>query len=314
MGAGKSSARMGAGVVDLGHLHTLRLSEHLLGFYDGRVPGLRFATGPNWVDDGALSLGVCTYALVDGSDAIVYDTHISAAHGAWIRRALEGLGVRRMVVVLSHWHLDHVAGTAAFADCEIVASRLTAERLAARRGAIEAGTLEGPPGISPLVLPTTVFEGQTELTVGGLRAELLQFDIHSADGTALSIARDGMLLAGDMLEDTVTYVSEPERLEANIVELDRLRLLKAWRIYPDHGSERVIAAGGYGQGLVQATQRYLRDLLRVSEAPAPADVDLRTFVADSLAAGWVTYYEPYERVHRRNIAEMLGRQPAGAAP
>lgn len=300
--------------MNLEHLRTLRPSEHLLGFYDGRVPGLRFAAGPNWVDDGALSLGVCSYALIDGPDAIVYDTHISAAHGASIRRTLEGLGVRHMVVVLSHWHLDHVAGTAAFADCEIVASRLAGERLASQRGAIEAGTLEGPPAISPLVLPTTVFEAQTELVVGKLRADLVQFDIHTSDGTALHIPQEGLLLAGDMLEDTVTYVSEPERLEPNIDELDRLRLLKARHIYPDHGSERVIAASGYGDGLLQATQRYLRDLLRLTEAPARADVDLRTFVADSLAAGWLTYYEPYERVHRSNVAEVLGRRADAAVP
>ena len=117
--------------------------------------------------------------------------------------------MRRIVVVLSHWHLDHVAGTAAFADCEIVASRLTGERLARQRSAIEGGTLEGPPAISPLILPSTVFDGRTELAVGKLRADLVQFDIHSADGTALHIPGEGLLLAGDMLEDTATYVSEP---------------------------------------------------------------------------------------------------------
>ena len=31
-------------------------------------------------------------------------------------------GVRRFTVVLSHWHLDHVAGTEAFADCQIIAN------------------------------------------------------------------------------------------------------------------------------------------------------------------------------------------------
>jgi cyclase len=290
--------------VNTDHVRTLRLSADLLGFYDGRVAGWRFAPGPNWVDDGALSLGVCSYALIDGGDAIVFDTHVSAAHGHLIRRTLEELGVRRIVVVLSHWHLDHVAGTAAFEDCEIVASRLTAERLTRRRNAIEAGTLEGPPPISPLVLPTTTFEGQTRVAAGSLQADLVQFDIHSADGTALHIPAEGMLLAGDMIEDTVTYISEPERLEANLAELARLRDLRARRIYPNHGNESVIATGGYGDGLIAATERYIGDLLRLREEPTPADLDLRTFVADSLAAGWLTYYEPYERVHRSNLAEV----------
>ena len=67
--------------MSLEHARVLRLSERLLGFYDGRVAGDRFAPQSNWVDDGALSLGICSYALVDGADAIVYDTHVSAAHG-----------------------------------------------------------------------------------------------------------------------------------------------------------------------------------------------------------------------------------------
>jgi glyoxylase-like metal-dependent hydrolase (beta-lactamase superfamily II) len=292
--------------VNLEHVRVLRPSEHLLGFYDGRVAGERFAPGPNWVDDGALSLGVCSYALIDGADAIVFDTHISAAHGMLIRRTLEGLGVRRMVVVLSHSHLDHVAGTAAFADCEIVSSRLTAERLTGHREAIEDGTFKGLPAISPLTLPTTVFDGQTSLSAGKLHADLVQFEIHSADGTALRVADEGLLLVGDMLEDTATYVSEAERLETHLHELERLRRIGAQHIYPDHGNESAIAAGGYGDGLIQATQRYVRDLLRVREEPALADLDLRSFVADSLEARWLTYYEPYERVHRSNLAKVTG--------
>ena len=139
--------------MDTSHMRTLRISPHLLGFYEGRVAGQTFADGPNWVDDGALELGVCSYALVDGTEALVFDTHITADHGRFVRRTLEAMGVRHITVVLSHWHLDHVAGTVAFADCEIVAGRLTGERLAQHRFAIEAGTLDGPPAVSPSCCP-----------------------------------------------------------------------------------------------------------------------------------------------------------------
>jgi glyoxylase-like metal-dependent hydrolase (beta-lactamase superfamily II) len=291
--------------MDLQHLRVLRLSNNLIGFYDGRIPGLRYAPGPNWVDDGALTLGICSYALVDGSDAIVYDTHISVEHAAAIRRALERLGARHIVVVLSHWHLDHVAGNEAFADCEIVASRLTGDVLTRERAAIEAGTSgEGPPAISPLVPPTTVFEGQTSFAAGRLQVTALQFDIHTADGVVLHLPNEGLLLAGDTLEDTVTYVSEPESLDTHLGELERLRRLKAARIYPNHGSPRVLVTSGYSEGLIRATQQYTRDLLRVLRDPNLAALDLRAFVADSLNAGWITYFEPYERVHESNLAEV----------
>ena len=117
----------------------LRLGANLLGFYEGRTPGVGDDPAASWVEDGALSLGICSYALLDGTDAIVYDTHVSVDRAGAIRDTLEGLGARRIRVVLSHWHLDHVAGTEAFADCEIIANRLTAERLAEHRAAIEAG-------------------------------------------------------------------------------------------------------------------------------------------------------------------------------
>lgn len=289
----------------LEHLRTLHLTDNLIGFYDGRVPGQRFLAAENWVDDGALELGVCSYAIVDAGEALVYDTHISVPHAAAVRRALEGLGATRITVLLSHSHLDHIAGTEAFSDCEILANELTAERLAAGRAAIEAGTQSGPPAIDPLVLPTATFDRETTLEVGSLAVELVQFDIHSRDGTVLRVASEGIVLAGDTLEDTVTYVSEPEGLPTHLSELERLRAFAAGcRIYPNHGSVESIAGGGYADTFITATEEYVTGLLRHARDPRPDDGDLRTFLAGPLAAGWVTYFAPYERVHASNLAAV----------
>lgn len=55
------------------------------------------ADGPNWVDDGALSLGIASlYALVVRDRAIVYDTHVSPAHGRVIRAELERRGIKKI--------------------------------------------------------------------------------------------------------------------------------------------------------------------------------------------------------------------------
>src|SRR6186713_2664011 len=129
------------------HLRILHPAAGIVAFYDGRVDGYRFAPEPNWVDDGALSLGIASYALVAGDEALIYDTHVSVPYAQLIRDSLEASGVRKFTVVLSHWHLDHVAGTAAFADCEIIANRRTAAHLQRHKAAIEAGTHDGPPGI-----------------------------------------------------------------------------------------------------------------------------------------------------------------------
>jgi cyclase len=221
------------------NLHVLRPREHLLGFYEGRGPTTAVVP-ETWVDDGALSLGVCSYALVDGSEAIVYDTHVSVDRAQAIREALEQLGVRQIRVVLSHWHLDHIAGNEAFADCEIIANRATAELLAEHCDAIEAGTCEGPPAIAPLVMPTTLFDERMQLTTQHLRVELVHLDIHSRDATVLQLPDQGLLLAGDTLEDTVTYVSEADGLERHLDGLERLRSLADDRIFPNHGSRERI--------------------------------------------------------------------------
>ena len=76
------------------HLRILQPHPGIWAYYDGRVAGHRFLAGPNWVDDGASSLGIASYAIVEGDQALVYDTHVSQAHGAAIRSHLEGLGVR----------------------------------------------------------------------------------------------------------------------------------------------------------------------------------------------------------------------------
>ena len=116
-------------------MRILSLNEHLFGFYDGRTPQRGRQVESSWVEDGALSLGICSYALVDGAEALVVDTGVSVDHGHAIRETLESRGVARITVVLSHWHLDHVAGNAAFSGCAIVASaaRRRCSRHAGRR-------------------------------------------------------------------------------------------------------------------------------------------------------------------------------------
>src|SRR4051794_12404177 len=92
---------------------TLRIFQpapNVVAFYDGRVPGTRaHSADPNWLDDGAFGLGVCTFAIVSGAEALIYDTHISLAHARRMRDTLSGRGVSRFRVVLSHWHRDHIA-------------------------------------------------------------------------------------------------------------------------------------------------------------------------------------------------------------
>jgi cyclase len=287
------------------HARVLRPTEGVYAFYDGRIESYRFAEGQNWVDEGALGLGIASYAVVSGDRALVYDTHTSIEHARFVRATLEAEGVQSLTVVLSHWHLDHVAGTEVFGDCEVISSERTAELLAGNAEAIERGELEGPPPIDPLILPTRTYSDRLELKVGETIAELIHVNIHSDDATVLWLPALRTLLCGDTMEDTITYVDEPKGFDAHLLGLAALRRLEPQRILPNHGDPEEIAGGGYSANLISATEQYIRVLRRMPDEPSLRDQSLREVVAEPLRAGWINYFEPYEEVHRENVATVL---------
>lgn len=287
------------------HLRVLEPGPGILAFYDGRVEGYRFDPNPNWVDDGALGLGIASFAILDSEEALVYDTGTTLEHGRFIREELDRRGATRTTVVLSHWHLDHVAGTEAFAGSPVLSGERTAEHLREKREEIEAGTLEGPPAISPLTLPTRTFAGRETLTVGDTSVELIPVNIHSDDQTVLWLPERRLLFCADAMEDTVTYVGEPDGLDAHLRDLERLAELRPSRILPAHGAPDRIADGGYPPELNDATRSYVHLLQRMPSEPELRGAPLRDLLADSLEAGTLVYFEPYERVHRQNVEAVL---------
>lgn len=291
--------------MSLKHLRVLEPHPNILAFYDGRIEGHEFMPGANWVDDGALSLGIASYAIISGKQALVYDTHISLFHAQFIRETLAKRGVTEFTVVLSHWHLDHVAGTEVFVDCPIIANRKTFLHLRDNKTAIESGTFDGPPSISPLVLPDRMFAGHMTLDIGRVRVELIEANIHSDDATVVWIPQSGILLAGDTMEDTVTYVGEPLAFDTHLQDLDRLAALDPVFILPNHGDPDIIAAGGYDKGLIKAQQQYIRMLKRCRSEPALRVMQLEELVAGPLSRGWVNMFEPYRAIHAQNLQRVL---------
>ena len=143
----------------LPHLRISQAYRGVFAYYDGRIAGYRFDPRPNWVDVGGLSLGIASFTFVEGAEAIVYDTGTTPAHGTAIAEHLKGRGVERIRIIYSHWHKDHIAGTAqilaSFPNSPIIANIRTANHLTTQKSDLES-TLRWPP-ITPLVLPTETF-------------------------------------------------------------------------------------------------------------------------------------------------------------
>lgn len=289
----------------LQHLRVLEPHPNILAFYDGRVEGHHFMAEPNWVDDGALSLGIASYAVISGKEALVYDTHVSKPHAQFIRDTLTARGVQDFIVVLSHWHLDHVAGTEVFADSPIIANRKTFMHLRNNKSAIENATHHGPPAINPLVLPDRMFGGRMTLNVGQIAVELIEANIHSDDATVVWIKENSILLAGDTMEDTVTYVGEPEHFDTHLTDLDRLAALDPSFILPNHGDPDIISAGGYDKGLIKAQQQYIRMLKRCADDEILRKQPLEELIAGPLSRGWVNMFEPYRAIHTQNLQRVM---------
>jgi cyclase len=281
-------------------IQVTRLNDYLLFFFDGRNPDAP-QEPDDWVSETAMALGIGTYAIHRGDEALVFDTFTSVEQAAWVRHYLENMGITRFTVVQSHWHLDHIAGNAVYADSPIISSSLTWVRLMENREAIEAGTLWGPPAIHPLVLPTFTFDGQMRLYVGDIEVRLLQFDIHTQDSTLLYLPRDKLAFVGDMLEDPLTYMTEVEALPTHLAQLRELRRMDIARIFPNHGDPAVITRGGYDKSFIDATTTYIARMLTRAHEEDFLTSPMEAFIGDSAARGWVHAYEPYRVVQQMNL-------------
>jgi metallo-beta-lactamase superfamily protein len=100
---------------------------------------------------------VATYVIHRGDEALVYDTYPSAEEVKWARDYLTKAGIRHFTLVNSHWHLDHVGGSAIYADVDRIATEKTIRRLASKKAAIESGTEWGPPAMTTLIDATMAY-------------------------------------------------------------------------------------------------------------------------------------------------------------
>ncbi len=284
------------------HLRVFEPQPGLLAFYDGRVDNTRlFSSQPNWLDDGGFALGIASYVIWDGDEALVYDTHLSIEHAETIRAVLALRGITKISVVLSHHHLDHVAGNEVFADCDIWAET----RCATALKAVEREFAKSTPPIKPLVHPNKVFSGEKTLRVGRRKVQLMPFDIHSSDGLVIYIPHNQILLAGDTLEDPITYFAEADKIDTHLSELARMDKLDIRAIYPNHGCPERISGGGYKSDLIAATRSYLQKMQAVAANPALGDVPLSEFIKPELTSGAVSYYAEYEAVHNGNLKQIF---------
>lgn len=285
-------------------IDVIEINPNLTAFYTGRDPSqARLTEAWNWHDDAAMKLGVATYAIHDGQEALIVDTFSFPSQARRVRDYLEDKGIRKFTLILSHWHLDHIGGNEVYRDSPIIASDTTLALLTRHKGAIEAGELHGPPAIKPLVLPSIAYSAQTVLQLGEIQVFLKNVNIHSADSTTIHLPSQRILLAGDTLEDTLTYLAMEEvgQLAAHVKNLRHMRQMSVAEIYPNHGNPAVLARGGYDKTLIDSTIEYITKMVASAHDADFLKTDMKEFLVEALDKGWIERFEPYEAVHEENL-------------
>lgn len=206
----------------------------------------------------------------------------------------ERAGERRVVVVNTHHHWDHVYGNAAFPDEDIVAHRTCPRLITAHStGADESVPVPPPEGVP---LPTVTFGDRLSFADDDETVHLIHTPGHSEDSIVVFLPRARLLFAGDTVEWPLPNLARRGGTEHWVRTLRQLKQLPADLIVPSHGP-------AMGKEIVDANERYLLGL-----AGAAADgrgrgvprgeleVPLAGLLPEGTAVDGV-----YADVHRENV-------------
>jgi glyoxylase-like metal-dependent hydrolase (beta-lactamase superfamily II) len=160
-------------------------------------------------------------------------------------------GERRVVVVNTHHHWDHVYGNAAFPGADIVAHRTCPRLITAHiTGADESVPIPPPEGVP---LPTVTFGDRVSFADDDETVHLIHTPGHSEDSIVAFLPRARLLFAGDTVEWPLPNLAWRGGLEQWVRTLRQLKQLPADLIVPSHGP-------AMGKEIVDANERYLLGL------------------------------------------------------
>ncbi len=201
---------------------------------------------------------------------------------------------RRVLVVNSHHHWDHVYGNAAFADHDILAHR-SCRRLMATHSYAEDESIPLPPA-EGVPLPTITFGDRMTFADDGATLHLIHTPGHSEDSLVAYLESARLLLAGDTLEWPLPNLCQRDGYASYVRTLRQLKQLPVTRILPGHGPVM-------GKEIIDANQRYLEGLYEAVRAAKENGVGRHEL---ELPAEWflpegVELNEFYSEAHQANL-------------
>jgi glyoxylase-like metal-dependent hydrolase (beta-lactamase superfamily II) len=227
-----------------------------------KVEGLRqISPHIHVIPDNSVPLVPNVGYIIGDRAVLVIDTGLGPPNGAAVYEVAKKLaGTKALYLVTTHVHPEHDLGAQAFpATTTLIRSTdqvkdiaefgLQLAKVFAGRSAINAELLKD----ADFRKPDITFEGQYDLDLGGVRAQLTAMGPnHTAGDTIIWIESDRVLFAGDLaMRAQPAFASPHSSLRRWLTSLDRLEALKPTIVVPSHGPI------GEGAGFITGYRTYL---------------------------------------------------------
>ncbi len=227
------------GFEGLGNPKVFRLAENVFA-----VEHLYHSKGP--------LAGVNAGIILTAESVIFIDSGMSIASAEYLWRLAQKkmTGQKKIYLILTHSHSDHVFGMQFFRDkgAEVIGHRLTAEHLKDDNGRylrfiIEMDRItpeEGTKRYGHVVLsePDRYIDQDTCLTIDGEDVRIFVTPGHTPDSICIYYPRSKTLFAGDTVYegmDPTTRFGGPKEWKEWITHLERLKKLDIQTVVPGHG-------------------------------------------------------------------------------
>jgi glyoxylase-like metal-dependent hydrolase (beta-lactamase superfamily II) len=242
--------------------------------------------------------------FVAGEHALLVDPGLAPDEVREIVRFVRARGLRRLALVITHAHWDHLLGPQHIPDVPVVAHARYGDVVRAHGDDLrrQVAAWGGAPAFT-IPRPTHTFTGALTLAAGPLRVRVLHTPGHAPDHCSVYEAEHGALWAGDMLSDR-----EPplvmDTLDAYAHTLARLAALDVQVLIPGHGAPT--ADGAEIRARLERDRAYLAALRACVTRAVEAGASLAATRSACAAVG-VDMPKGYPDAHRWNIESAYVR-------
>ncbi len=212
------------------------------------------------------------------------------------------------LLVLTHYHADHVYGACHFPQATIVAHSLTRELIIEKGFDALAEAQSQSPELADvkLVLPTVVFDsGELTLHLGSKTLQLFHSPGHTPDSIAAYVVEDKVLFAADTMLPVPTIFDGD--LPTLVQSLERLKELSLESIIQGHGE--VILRGEVEERIDEAVSylHKIQDLVGQAVADGRPRNSLLEFDIESCGLSRIPLNGLVQELHSANLLALYDR-------